>query len=206
MGSKGSPGTKLLSISGDCTRPGVFEVPFGVTLKEILQECGGGDAQAVQVGGPSGQMVGPDQYERKICYDHLATGGSIMVFGPSRNLLKKVRYFLEFFVEESCGYCTPCRAGNVLLLERINRIIAGQGEPADLDYLEELCETVKTASRCGLGQTAANPVLTTLKNFRSVYEEAVLLRDDGLQPSFDIRAALADAEKIAERPSVHFAQ
>ncbi len=206
MGSKGSPGTKLLSISGDCTRPGVFEVPFGVTLKEVIQACGGEDAQAVQVGGPSGQMVGPDQYERKICYDHLATGGSIMVFGPSRNLLKKVRYFLEFFVEESCGYCTPCRAGNVLLLERINRIIAGQGEPADLDYLEELCETVNTASRCGLGQTAANPVLTSLKNFRSVYEEAVSPRNDGLQPSFDIRAALADAEKIAERPSVHFAK
>jgi [NiFe] hydrogenase diaphorase moiety large subunit len=151
-------------------------------------------------------MVGPDQFDRTICYDDLATGGSVMVFGPARNLLKKVRRFLQFFVEESCGYCTPCRVGNVLLLERINKLVDGRGEPSDLDYLHQLCETVKTASRCGLGQTSANPVITTLKNFRHVYEEAVSARDDGLQPSFDVRTALADAERIAQRPSVHFAE
>jgi [NiFe] hydrogenase diaphorase moiety large subunit len=206
VGSKGSPGTKLLSISGDCTRPGVFEVPFGITLREMLKKCSGTDAIAVQVGGPSGQMVGPDQFDRTICYDDLATGGSIMVFGPTRNLLKKVRHFLEFFVEESCGYCTPCRVGNVLLLERVNKLVDGRGEPSDLPYLEELCETVKMGSRCGLGQTSVNPVISTLKNFRAVYESAVKPRDDGLQPSFDVRAALADAEQIAERCSVHFTE
>jgi [NiFe] hydrogenase diaphorase moiety large subunit len=205
MGSKGSTGTKLLSISGDCTRPGVFELPFGVTLAEVLKKAGGSDAQAVQVGGPSGQMVGPDDFQRTICYDDLATGGSLMVFGPTRNVLKKVKCFLEFFVDESCGYCTPCRVGNVLLLERIDQIIQGNGQPSDIEYLEQLCETVKTASRCGLGQTSANPVLTTLKNFRPVYDEAIRARDDGRQPSFDLRAAVADAERIAERPSVHFA-
>jgi [NiFe] hydrogenase diaphorase moiety large subunit len=206
LGSKGSPGTKLLSISGDCARPGVFEVPFGITLREMLAKCSGTDAIAVQMGGPSGQMVDPDQFDRTICYDDLATGGSIMVFGPTRNLLKKVRKFLQFFVEESCGYCTPCRVGNVLLLERINKLLGGRGEPSDLEYLEDLCETIKTGSRCGLGQTSANPVISTLKNFRPVYETAVTARDDGLQPSFDIRAALADAEQIAERGSVHFAE
>jgi [NiFe] hydrogenase diaphorase moiety large subunit len=182
----------------------VYEVPFGITLREVLQKSGGSDAQAVQVGGPSGQMVGPDHFDQPICYDHLATGGSIMIFGPTRNVLKKVRKFLEFFVEESCGYCTPCRVGNALLHERIKDIIDGKGEPSDLEYLEDLCESVKTASRCGLGQTSANPVLSTLKNFRGVYEAAVQRPDDGMQPTFDIRAAVADAESIAGRSSVHF--
>ncbi len=205
LGSKGSTGTKLLSISGDCMRPGVYELPFGVALEEVLMKAGGADAQAVQVGGPSGQMVGPDDFQRTICYDDLATGGSLMVFGPSRHVLKKVRNFLEFFVHESCGYCTPCRVGNVLLLERIDQIVEGNGQPSDIEYLERLCETVKTASRCGLGQTSANPVLTTLKNFRPAYDEAVRARNDGRQPSFDLRSAVADAERIAQRPSVYCA-
>jgi [NiFe] hydrogenase diaphorase moiety small subunit len=120
---------------------------------------------AVQVGGPSGQMVGPDEFDRKICFDDLATGGSIMVFGPERDVLEVAHAFMEFFVEESCGYCTPCRVGNVLLKQRLEKIIAGRGEPRPRD-LEELGETIKTTSRCGLGQTSPNPVLTTLKNFR----------------------------------------
>ena len=163
IGSQGSPGTKLLSISGDCMRPGVYEVPFGIKLAEVLKLCGGEDAIAVQVGGASGQMVGPDQFQRTICYDDLATGGSVMIFGPERNVLAVAEKFLDFFIEESCGYCTPCRVGNVLLKERLNKIIHGFGEPADLDYLQDLGTTVKTMSRCGLGQTSANPVLTTLK-------------------------------------------
>jgi [NiFe] hydrogenase diaphorase moiety large subunit len=201
MGSKGSSGTKLLSVSGDCTRPGVFEVPFGTRLVEVLQMAGAEDAAAVQVGGPSGAMVGPPDFTRTICYDDLATGGSIMVFGPQRNLLDVVAAFLEFFVEESCGYCTPCRVGNVLLKERVDRIRAGKGEGADLKLLEELGPAIKLASRCGLGQTSPNPVLSTLKNFRPVYEAAVHPSPEGLCRAFDIRAALADGEAAAGRPS-----
>ena len=174
-------------------------------MSELLRLIGAFDTQAVQVGGPSGQMIGPDEFERSICFDDLATGGSLMVFDKRRNILEVVHAFMEFFVEESCGYCTPCRVGNVLLLERIDQIIEGNGQPSDIEYLEQLCETVKTASRCGLGQTSANPVLTTLKNFRPAYDEAIRARDDGRQPSFDLRAAVADAERIAERSSVHFA-
>ncbi|MCK5796604.1 MAG: NAD(P)H-dependent oxidoreductase subunit E, partial [Deltaproteobacteria bacterium] len=132
LGSKGSPGTKLLSISGDCSRPGVYEVEFGTHLREILGSCGALDAQAVQVGGPSGQLVGPEAFDRTICYDDLATGGSIMVFGPDCDLLKVVREFLRFFSEESCGYCTPCRVGTVLLQERLERLLDGRGEVSDL--------------------------------------------------------------------------
>ncbi|MBP9024858.1 MAG: NAD(P)H-dependent oxidoreductase subunit E [Phycisphaerae bacterium] len=202
-GTQGSSGTKLLSISGDCTRPGVYEVPFGLTVTEMLKMAGGEDAIAVQMGGASGQMVPPKDFGRKICYDDLATGGSVMIFGPGRDLLKVASRFLEFFIEESCGTCTPCRAGNVLLKERLDRIIAGKGEPADLPYLEELGETIKATSRCGLGQTSPNPVLTTLKNFRPLYEALVKERPVGLRPEFDLQAAVSAAEAIVGRKSVH---
>ena len=204
MGSPGSPGTKLLSISGDCSKPGVYEAPFGIRLDEMLALCGGENAAAVQVGGPSGQMVCPDDFGRAICYDDLATGGSVMVFGPERNILEVVDKFMDFFIEESCGYCTPCRVGNALLKERLERIMAGKGEPSDLDYLQDLGETIKIASRCGMGQTSPNPVLTTLKSMRSAYEALVSESTDGLQRSFDIRDALGDAEEITGRASVHF--
>ena len=165
---------------------------------------GAQDAKAVQVGGPSGQMVGPDDYDRIICYDELSTGGAVMIFGPDRDILRVVEKFMEFFVEESCGYCTPCRVGNTLLLEKIQDILAGKGEPADLEYLEELGQTVITASRCGLGQTSANPVLTTLKNFPAEYEVRLKEPAPGMKPTFDIQAAMQEAASIAGRESVHF--
>jgi [NiFe] hydrogenase diaphorase moiety large subunit len=206
IGSAGSAGTKVLSVSGDCQSPGVYELPFGLTLRELLGKVGATDAAAVQVGGPSGQMCGPADFERRICFDDLATGGSIVVFGPKRDLLDVVQSYLEFFVEESCGYCTPCRVGNRLLLKGIEKIRAGRGEPEDLPYLESLGATVKTMSRCGLGQTSPHPVLTTLKNFRALYEQAVHKSEDGLQRSFDLRAALAVAESITGRKSAHFGE
>jgi [NiFe] hydrogenase diaphorase moiety large subunit len=206
LGSKGSTGTKLLSISGDCSRPGVYEIPFGLSMKEVLEMAGAEDAIAVQVGGPSGQMIGPDMFERIICYDDLATGGALAIFGPERNLLDVVHYYMEFFNEESCGYCTPCRVGNVLLQDRLEKIMQGKGEPADLTYLEELGNTVKSTSRCGLGQTSPNPILTTLKNFRPLYDALVKEDPDRFQTTFDIHAALAEASEIAGRPSMHYAE
>jgi len=206
IGSNGSPGTKLLSISGDCQSPGVYEFPFGITVREMLKEAGASDVLAVQIGGPSGQMIAENEFDRTICYDDLATGGSIMIFGPDRNILEVVHYFMEFFIEESCGYCTPCRVGNVLMMSYLEKIMNGRGEPADLQILEQLGETIKLASRCGLGQTSSNPILTTLKNFRPVYEALVKEDKDGFQPSFDIKAALEDSEEIAGRTSVHFTE
>jgi [NiFe] hydrogenase diaphorase moiety large subunit len=199
-GSAGSSGTKLLSISGDCMSPGIYEVELGIALSEVLSLAGAEDAIAVQVGGPSGQLVSPKDYARTICFDDLATGGSIMTFGPKRDVLKTAMCFMEFFIDESCGYCAPCRVGNVLLKDRLERIMQGQGEPGDLDYLQRLGKTVKTASRCGLGQTSANPILTTLANFRPRYEALVKPNEDGLQPSFDIRAAVSEAQAIAGHP------
>jgi [NiFe] hydrogenase diaphorase moiety large subunit len=203
MGSRGSPGTKLLSVSGDCAKPGVYEAPFGIKLSEVLSLVGAANTIAIQVGGPSGQMVGPKDFERTICYDDLATGGSVIVLGKGRDLLKVAAEFMEFFVEESCGYCTPCRAGNVLLKERLDKILAGLGEPADMAYLEQLGQTVKTASRCGLGQTSANPVLSTLKNFPELYQSLVKAETDGFQRSFDLAEAVSQAEAITGRKMIH---
>ncbi len=204
LGSKGSPGTKLLSISGDCKKPGVYEVPFGIKLKDFLHMAGADDAAAVQIGGPSGQMVGPADFEKTICYDDLATGGSIMVFNGKRDIIDIVHQFMEFFVEESCGYCTPCRCGNVILKNIISNILNGKGQESDLDMLKTLGETVKITSRCGLGQTSPNPILSTLKNFPEVYKNRIPKEEEGFRPSFDIQAALGDSKKITGRQSVHF--
>ncbi len=203
IGTKESAGTKLFSISGDCQAPGVYELPFGVTLRELLDAAGASDVLAAQVGGPSGQMVARSDFERKLSYEDLATGGAVMVFGPGRDLLEVVSGMMEFFVDESCGYCTPCRVGNKLLLEGVNKVLAGHGEAKDLVDLEALGQMVKTASRCGLGQTSPNPVLTTLRSFRPEYERRLSTTPAGRQPSFDLQKALLDAEAIACRPSIH---
>jgi [NiFe] hydrogenase diaphorase moiety large subunit len=203
QGGEGSTGTKLFSVSGDCRSPGVYELPFGITLRELLKTVGGDQAIGVQVGGPSGRMVPPEEFDRHLAFDDLATGGSIMVFGPGRDLLEVAREFMDFFVEESCGYCTPCRVGNVLLRERLQRVIDGQATAADLDYLQGLAETVRAASRCGLGQTAANPILTTLERFRPLYETRLTKQDEDLLPRFDLAAAVGEAERLAGRRSVN---
>jgi [NiFe] hydrogenase diaphorase moiety large subunit len=205
MGSKGSPGTKVLSVSGDCRTPGVYEVPFGCPIRDLLKMVGAENAGAVQIGGPSGQMIGPADFDRTICYDDLATGGAVTVFGPQRNVVEIARMYMEFFVEESCGYCTPCRVGNVLLKSRLDALLAGRGEAADLAYMEALGATMKVMSRCGLGQTSANPVLSTLKRFRPAYEALLTSKPEaGFMAGFDIRGALGDARELIGRDSVVF--
>ena len=188
FGTKQSAGTKLLSISGDVGRAGVYEVPFGVTLREVLAMAGGRDATAIQLGGPSGRMLGPDDFDRTICYDDLATGGALVVFGPGRNPIEIARMYMEFFEDESCGYCTPCRVGNVLLRQGLERVLDGRGEPSDLEQFEAIAQTMKATSRCGLGQTSFNPVLTSLASFRPLYESLVQEHPQRFRRSFDLEA------------------
>jgi [NiFe] hydrogenase diaphorase moiety large subunit len=204
MGTKASSGTKVFSVSGDCSRPGVYEIPFGITVEELLSRVGATDTLAVQVGGASGRMIGPSEFGRQFCFDHLATGGSVMVFGPQRDVLAISHAFMEFFVEESCGYCTPCRVGTRILHERLGRFLSGKAELSDIDYLEKTGKTVKSASRCGLGQTAANPVLGTLQSFRQEYERRVGKNGGVFLPSFDPGKAVAVAAGLAGRESEHF--
>ena len=204
IGTERSCGTKLLSVCGDCERPGVYEVPFGITVAELLKKVGAEDAAAVQIAGPSGQMIDRGQYHRKICFSDLPTGGSIMVFSAQRDLLEVVDAFMEFFIDESCGYCVPCRVGNVLLRQRLERIREGKGVPEDLDYLERLGKSTCRMSRCGLGQTSPNPILSTLKNFRPIYNALVREDRSGLQKSFDVLKAVEDASELTGRRSVIF--
>ncbi len=204
FGSQNTPGTKLLSICGDCGNPGVFEVPFGIPLHEALSLASAEEPQAVVVGGPSGSIVGPGDLQRVIDYDDLSTGGSIIAFNRSRDLLRVVEKFTDFFVHESCGHCTPCRVGNYLLRKRLQVIRDGKGSEEDLDYLFQLGESIKFASRCGLGQTSPNPIVSTLKDFRPIYEDRLRTPTPGRKQSFDLYQSIAVSEEIAGRKSTYF--
>jgi [NiFe] hydrogenase diaphorase moiety large subunit len=166
-GTNKSTGLKILSISGDIQQPGVYEFPMGISVKEMLDAVGGSDAKAVQIGGASGQMIPAQQFDRTIAYEDVATGGSIIVFGPGRDMLEVAENFMEFFVDESCGQCTPCRRGNVKLLEGVQMLREGK---CSTSYLRQLCELGKTmqiSSKCGLGQSSPNAFLSIIENFRS---------------------------------------
>lgn len=191
QGTNVSSGTKLLSVSGDCKRPGVYELSMGITIRMILSVVGADDAMAVQVGGPSGSCIGEKDFDRKICFDDMPTGGALMIIGPHRNLLKVVHNFMRFFVEESCGWCIPCRVGNQMLESKLRKIFDGHGTRKDLDDLAAWGKIIKSASRCGLGQTSPNPILTTLTNFRGRYEE--LIKEDEYLTGFDLEASVTDA-------------
>ena len=167
LGTEKSRGLKILSISGDVEAPGVYEFPMGVTIRQMLKTVGAEDAKAVQIGGASGHMVPASQFDRAIAFEDVATGGSIIVFGPGRDMLRAAENFMEFFVEESCGQCTPCRKGNVKLLEGIHMLQKGTCSTRYLHQLCELGETMKIASKCGLGQSSPNAFLSIVENFRS---------------------------------------
>ena len=200
FGTKDSTGTKALSVSGDCKSPGVYEVELGIAIDDLLEMAGADHPQAVQIGGPSGTCVAPKDFGRKICFEDIATGGSVIIIGKKRNLLEIVKEFTEFFNDESCGWCTPCRAGTTIILKMLDKILEGRGSTQDLEMLKKVGNTIKTMSRCGLGQTAANPILTTLQNFRNLYED--LCKTDDYIPPFDYEKAIAVGVEIAGRDPV----
>jgi [NiFe] hydrogenase diaphorase moiety large subunit len=200
MGSERTTGTKLLSICGDCRKPGVYEVPFGITARELLELAEADNPGAMLIGGPCRQMIGPERFGGQICYDDLATGGAILIFNRARNKLEIAEHYLDFFIEESCGHCTPCRVGLVLLKQAVHKVVSGAAEPADLDYMRRLANVIVQTSRCGLGQAAPNPVLGALQNFHA-YADMVGERKSGLLSTFDLSKAVVDAELRAGRMS-----
>jgi [NiFe] hydrogenase diaphorase moiety large subunit len=204
MGTERSHGTKLFSVSGDCERPGVYELPYGQKVRDLLALAGAEHAAAVQVGGPSGTMIGRDSFDRCLSFDDLATGGAIIVFSSQRNILEIVDYYMSFFVHESCGYCTPCRVGNVFLKKAIEKFRKGQASDEDITYLKELSGTIIETSRCGLGMTSPNPVLSSLENFPLVYAALTRPSKYGVKATFDIQSAIDGARGIAKRRSYIF--
>jgi [NiFe] hydrogenase diaphorase moiety large subunit len=165
VGTDKSAGFKLFSVSGDCAAPGVYEFPLGISVGELLEKVGGAGAKAVQVGGASGHCVPAAEFHRKIAFEDIATGGSIIVFGPGRDMLAVAKNFMEFFVEESCGQCTPCRVGNKKILEGVEMLERGECSMAYLRELLALGETMQLASKCGLGQSSPNAFVSILRHF-----------------------------------------
>jgi len=187
IGTGKSKGTKIFSLTGNVIYNGLIEVPMGITLREIVEEMGGGvpnggQVKAVQTGGPSGGCIPADQLDISVDYESLSAVGSMMgsggmvVMDQDTSMIGVAKYYMEFCQEESCGKCIPCRAGTVQMYELLKKLLAEKGTEADLAQLQELCDMVKATSLCGLGQTAPNSVLSTLRYFESEYR-------DLLQPS-----------------------
>ncbi len=192
MGTRDSPGTRLLSVAGDCRHPGVYEVEWGVTLDEVLAMVGAEGARAVQIGGPSGECLSVRaDGRRRIAYEDIPCNGAVTVFDHTRNLLESVTDYTRFFAEESCGICVPCRAGTAALHTKMQLISAGSAGQRDLDDAARWGALVRATSRCGLGVTAANPILTTLEKFPELFRAGLLVGGQTLLPSFDLDAALA---------------
>jgi len=182
IGTDGSKGTKLFALAGDLKYPGLVEVPMGITLAEIVFGIGGADPEnvkAVQTGGPSGGCIPVELFNTPVDYDSLKKLGAIMgsggmiVISKNRCMVETARYFLNFTHRESCGKCTFCRVGTKRMFETLCRITEGKGEESDLAFLEDLGNKVRKGALCGLGQTAPNPVLATLRYFRNEYEEHI---------------------------------
>ena len=181
MGTERSKGTKVFALGGKINNTGLVEVPMGTTLREIIYEIGGGIPggkafKAVQTGGPSGGCLPAHMLDTPVDYDNLIAAGSMMgsggmiVMDEDNCMVDIARFFLDFTVDESCGKCTPCRIGTRRMLEILNRICDGKGEDGDIERLENLAQNIKATALCGLGQTAPNPVLSTIKQFRHEYE------------------------------------
>ncbi|MEW6701526.1 MAG: NADH-ubiquinone oxidoreductase-F iron-sulfur binding region domain-containing protein [Bacteroidota bacterium] len=165
-GTDKSTGSKLFSVSGDCKQPGVYELPWGTKISELLELVGAKNTKAVQIGGASGICIPKSQFNRILAYEDAATGGSIMIFNENRNMLNILKNFMEFFVDESCGQCTPCRIGNRKLLQGIEMIEKGAYTFSYVSQLKELGRTMQAASKCGLGQSSPNSFISILENFK----------------------------------------
>jgi NADH-quinone oxidoreductase subunit F len=194
VGTKGNSGTKIFSLVGKIRNTGLVEVPMGMTVREIVDDIGGGPAgkariKAVQTGGPSGGCIPADRFDLPIDYDSLAEAGSIMgsggmiVMDEGTCMVDVARYFMNFLKGESCGKCFTCRKGTQRMYEILDDISKGKGTPEEIGLLEELAKVVKDTTMCGLGQTASNPVLSTLRYFRGEYERHATSSTRGATPS-----------------------
>lgn len=186
IGTDNSKGTKIFALTGKIRNNGLIEVPMGITLREIVEEMGGGvpdgEIKAVQTGGPSGGCIPASLLDIPVDYDSLSKIGSIMgsggmvVMDKTTSMVEIAQFYMQFCREESCGKCVPCRAGTVQLYSLLGKILDKQGTPADLEKLEVLCQMVRETSLCGLGKSAPNPILSTLRYFSEEYQE--LIRED----------------------------
>ena len=203
LGTPAPTGTKWGWVAGDVARPGIYEFPFGVTVADVLQAAGARDTLAVTSAGAAGHCLDEHEFGRRIAFEDVATGGSIMVFDRSRDMLEVARNFAHFFAHESCGFCTPCRVGTVVVARLIDKLAAGRGSPYDLEEMAKMHVLMQGASHCGLGNTATIAVNDMLSRFRSVFESR--LQSSEYEPAFDLDAALSRARQMTGRddPGAH---
>ena len=199
-GTELSTGTRLISISGDCQRPGVYEYPFGTTVNKILRDCAGEDAQAVQVAGAAGTLVLRRDFERCLSFEDLPTGGSFMVIGPERELMDLAENFAQFFKHESCGFCTPCRVGTSLLVDSIHKFRTGTASRQDMDKLEQMLSLMKISSFCGLGCSVPTFFLDLLHDSPQVFSDLISTRDDN--PVFNLDSELSESRQLIQQRSL----
>jgi len=203
-GTEKSSGTKILSVSGDCERPGIYEYPYGVTVRQVLVDCGASDTLAVQISGPSGICLAESEFDRRIAFEDIPTAGAFMVFDETRDMFEVARNFAHFFAHESCGFCTPCRVGTTLVKNLMDKIERRHGSPYDINELFKLHRLMQGASHCGLGNSACNPMFDTLNKFRPAYERRLMSLS--YEPAFDLDAALSQARQMTGRDdaAAHF--
>lgn len=201
IGTNKSKGTKLLSISGDIGKPGIYEVEWGTTINDLL---GMEMAQAtapyyIQISGPSGECINKKEFHRKIAKEDLACGGSIMIFSKYRSIVHIMENFINFFKTESCGSCTPCRAGNQLLYEKIKKIKKGIATSKDLEDIKEWGQIMKLTSRCGLGQYASNSFTTAINKFSDYFKLKVSVIEQDINVEFDMEEAVFDYDQLIHK-------
>lgn len=196
IGTEQSKGTKLLSISGDIAKPGIYEVEWGISILEILKLCQATAPYYIQVSGPSGECINDTEFERTICKEDLACGGSIMIFNRYRSILQILENFTEFFKNESCGSCTPCRAGNQILSEKIEKIKQGICTSDDLRDVQEWGKIMKLTSRCGLGQLSAQTFSMAIDKFEDYFNLKVTKCDENCNVEFDMENAVFDYDSL----------
>ena len=197
QGTDHSKGTRILSVAGDVAHAGLYEVPWGITVAEVLSDCGATDVQAVLVGGPSGKLIDAQQLNRQISFEDLPTGGAFTVFNNSRDMVEVARQYTHFFANESCGFCTPCRVGCGQLVETADRLLSGHASERDIQRLRETGHLMKQMSHCGLGQTAANPLLDIIDHFPQRVQACLV--DDA--HAFDLDAAVVDMRATMREPT-----
>jgi [NiFe] hydrogenase diaphorase moiety large subunit len=190
LGTPQSPGTKLISVSGDCAKPGIYEIEWGLQVGELLSLCEAQDPWYVQVGGPSGTALSMHERGVRLCKEDLLCAGSFMIFDGSRDLLQVLANFSAFFNRESCGVCTPCRAGNFILTRKLEKLRLGLGTIRDLVEIQQWGSTIKQNSRCGLGQMAPNPILDAIQKFPDYFERRVDTSGSRLNRGFDLEASV----------------
>ncbi|MBL8720153.1 MAG: NAD(P)H-dependent oxidoreductase subunit E [Myxococcales bacterium] len=196
VGTPKSAGTKIHSVSGDVARPGIYEFPFGTSIRTLLAAAGATRTQAVMVGGPSGVLVSASEFDRRVAFEDVPSAGAFMAFDDSRDVLSVLDNFAHFFAHESCGFCTPCRVGTTVQRQILGRVVANKGSRRDVDELLQVSRLLKATSHCGLGHTAGNAVLDGLTKFRPAFDRRLSSLD---VPTFDLDAALAPAREATAR-------